>query len=969
MAGNTKTFCSYCNSQHTQLDYALHRVSNAHVKKVQRNLVHRGFASACLVCNFALKDLKQAELHVQEKTHTDRMKSFLVDSYLSNDKCTCGSCGITFFNEVVLEAHRLSPLHDSTTSALHTTKLDELSRLLSGLCGKQFMMNCNRLCSICDVTFDCVEDSIMHLFTAAHISRLRSSSCMVCKKEFTHASDRELHINSSKHQIALRKCSNLLEEGRTQALLSKGGYPCMLCMLWCNSWFCLELHLLDKHHVEVSVQSKAKCPISARIVFSAVLEGIGQIAGCDESIMSSWREWRGDASGEHVWCHRCGHLLLNIDELNKHLDKHNIDRCLTTSRSHSSKVFDLDSVSEIFECSVCAVSFKNTFMLSVHEASFEHHSRLSALCLTNDVQCCSNCGLLMYYEGDGDGAFACKDMKGLLPQMNRVEVSPKGLRLLQHQSSACEKVKKKSNIRGLDTIMQATSSAKGTHPTSVVADKVCTDYIEAKSFLEADKRDNSLKVGMALGSGELSVSISDKTVRNGEGGDRVLIEDGLLMNQSFCTVNAHHDDNVSSQSGGPGHSLIPKDGCMSNIVVDGNGIVAGKSGTTMPSNVTANENDIESYKVHLIDTNRLLSEVSMPNVVVNSPTLHGHLRRACASLDDSFMQQNPVLFAGQVSDGNGNESAKKAKFPDIGVPIVVAATLAPLGTLQESLQSITTIVTESLSSALSAFYMQQSTSLLKRKSQSGVDEETVDQPEVKRLCSERILETALRQGLLSVGSNATTLNDLDVKCQGFAGKGNVRHTTGNDKDAHEPQAIVAVAASIIPNSLQDSSRPAGPQGQLEVSKAQESSAMQSGDDSNKRAQESTDVKSESLSQVVVGDRASAGSTGGKTVVEEKPNQLDNSHTLPSSALLCTGTQNVITSTPVSSLANGAISSRKDEAYLPAKKLTAPMGVNVPGVSEESESNDDDYYTFLDPTKGQGKWWSSSDSEDSDSVSK
>eukprot|EP00250_Pteridium_aquilinum_P002222 c12413_g1_i1 orf=508-3432(-) len=974
MAEETKRkICSYCDSQHTDFDYALHKASNGHVKKVQRSLFERGFASVCLVCNFALKDLKHVELHVQEKTHTDRMKSFLVDSYLSNDKCTCGSCGITFFNEVVLEAHRFLPLHGATTAGPHDTpKLNELSRQLTGLCGKQFMSNGIPLCSICNVTFDCIEDLITHLFTSAHVSRLRSSFCMVCKKDFTHASDRESHLNSSKHQVTLQKCANLLEEVRTQTLLSKRGYPCMFCMIWCNSWLCLEIHVLDKHHTRVSVESKSNRQISSQMIFLAVSEGIKQCVSCDESAMRSWREWRGAASGECVWCHRCGVTLLNVDEANRHLNSHVVEGCQITSRSHSSKVLDLVSLPESFECNVCAMSFKSTFMLSLHEAGFEHHSRLAA-CLKSDA-CCSNCGLLMCDEGDSDGVFVGTDIKATLSQVNDIEASPRCLHAPPNNSVVCDMVEEISHGR----VMQAMSSSKGTthqspafvatHEIFSNGDEVCTDRIEANGTLvangrrQADSKEDSMKVGLALGAGgELPVFTSGKALGIRECIDRLSMD---RMKQSTLTVSTHYDDHVTSDAGGIGFSMkvaAGKSGRIpTNLVADGNNILAGKRCWTS-SNAASDGNGFEPDKANSMDRKGLQGEVPLSNKVANSPTVRGDLPLACGGLDDSFMRNNPVLLAGQVPDGSGGQLAKIAQYADFGIPVVVAATLAPLGTVQESLQSITAIVTETLSSALVSFYKQQSASLSKRKSQCGAEEDTVDQPDGKRMCSERILEAALQQGLQSANLNATRLQGFDIKSQDFAEKENGRHSIGNDKNIQEPKAVIAVAASVIPNGVPDLSRLAGGQGQEVAAKAQGSFAVQSADDSSKQAQESTDMKSESLSQVIVGDQGSAGRTRVKTVVEEKPTQLEIPPLQPSSVLVCRGTQNFNTSTP-----NDAVNSVKDE---PAKKLAAPTGVVMSRDAEESESNDDDYYAFLDPTRTQAKWWSSSDSEDSGSVSK
>lgn len=964
MAKEQRTFCKYCDSEYTQREYALHRVSNPHIKRIKRGLVQDGFSSVCLVCNLALKDLKHVETHVQEKTHTERMKSLLADSYLSSDKCTCDTCGITFYNEVALEVHRLMSAHESVANPPNLPKLKELARQLSGLTGERFTLNVSPLCIICNVQHDGLEDLIMHLFTPAHIFRLRSSTCFVCKRDFTHTSDRELHLNSSKHRSTLHKYSNHLEEGHRQTLLNKEGYPCMFCMVWCNSWYCLESHLLDSYHAKVSGESKAKHPVLSKINFSVSRETDCQDVTCDSSATRSWREWREETLGEGVWCHRCGIILSGLDAANRHLKDHGLERGPGTGKSHPPKALDFSSSPEIFECSVCTLSFKSAFLLRAHEACLEHHCQMAAALSTDDLRCCANCGVLVDKE-DADGVTACEGLKGSQLQLNdavnTVESGPDSIIVTNGlgglgsasgppigKSSYTSRgvVDDETGIKSGSLVVRNAKCMQGSFHEGLVADGSCTQP-------ESSYSDKILKGNSARDSSHVGCLVGHTTH----------IQPQLRQSNEPDNVSKDHTT-----------SLTPHQGLVANnICIQPASCPSSEPGKT----ILTEEGD------------QWQSEVSLTVGMAKIPTVCGRLPLACAGLRDDSVQQDPVFIGAKVSDGSGSKVRKSAieiQATNFGIPVVAAATLAPLGTLQESLQSVMAIVTEALTAAL-PMYMQQPASRKQKKHQHRVDEQIADQPGAKRMCPEKILEAALHQGLQSVGSNSTSMKDSDVKSQeneGFedsltggvdvANKEKARHNMVDD-EAMEPKAVLAVAVSVVPNSLPDLSGSAGVQGQVVVTEPRAGLAMQNSGGPATAAREvsnfvENNVKGERLLQVVVGGQGSAERKRLKMEVEEEPVKMEASYEQPISSLARTGTEKYVTAMQTPPLANDAVGHVNEDIFLEANKLPVPTTEGAMlSVLEESESNDGDCFDILDRWKGQAKWWNLSDSEGTDSVSK
>ncbi|MCO5604561.1 hypothetical protein L7F22_058729 [Adiantum nelumboides] len=937
MAEDSAHSCCYCNSEHTQLEFALHKISNAHVKKVQRGLFQRGFSSVCLVCNFALKDLKHMELHVQERKHTERM--MLMKNFLCSDKRTCGSCGVTFHNEVVFEAHRLLRVHDFEESPPNTPKLNDLYKELSGTCGTRFLSNCFHPCNVCNVTVNGVQESIMHLFSPSHVTRLRSSSCIVCKKDFMHASDRECHLKSGKHTLAMCKCRDFLEEVDTQSLLQKGGYPCMFCMIWCNSWLCLELHILDTYHNKVLTQRKANYPSSSRIIFLAGSEGSGEASRCNESAMSGWEEWKGKALDEYIWCHRCGVTLLGIDEANQHLNTHGTESCQARREFHKINTLGLAQLPKLYDCSVCAMSFKSALMLSAHTACLEHHRRLVAFSLPSNVFCCSSCGLLIKNDRDGDGVFVCKKINcSSLPEKD-TEAIVRSSKSPSTRSCVMEDV---SSI-GITRF----SSGSHQNPALLVASENIIDcngvnshHATANGFLKADgsNQDHSIP------------SLSDLSMLPVESGPRMnQINAGVIVNGS--------SNDVASNSGV---------GCLKNsglyasadAVINGNSRLAAQIG----KNVVAAKSNFEPCKDNLLlDACR----------DVNTPQAESRLPLQLTGFESK------VLVPGQMSEEKGAILVKNACLEDLSVPVIVAATLVPLKDLQQSLQSITAIVTETLSSALPDLYAQQSTSYLKRKMQDAFDK-TADEVQSKKLCEERALKAALQQGLRSVSSHGTKLEDM-VR----------QHSSGDDESKQELRAVLAMAASVIPSDLPNQYRHTSEQDQAVDTKGVASNSGAMGRDldlhrKDKCVDQAVDTKGVASNLGAMGrdldlhrkdkcvvletstQRREHLTTSISDTREETRAQAETAHLQQLPAF--PDTENYVQSLALSPFTKD---SKKVEGAPQLRKPVVPFVVKAPSHNSNSESNDDDDdeedYSFLDPTKCQGKWWGLSDSDDSDSI--
>ncbi|MCO5600828.1 hypothetical protein L7F22_054944 [Adiantum nelumboides] len=158
--------------------------------------------------------------------------------------------------------------------------------------------------------------------------------------------------------------------------------------------------------------TQSKLSVLFKNCFSGWPEGSEEASRCNESVMSGWEEWRGKALEEYIWCHRCGVALLGIDEANQHLNTHSTESCQARRESHKISTLGLAQLPKLYDCSVCAMSFKSVLMLSAHTACLEHHIRLVAFSLPSNVYCCSNCGLLVKNDRDVDGVFVCKKLKG-----------------------------------------------------------------------------------------------------------------------------------------------------------------------------------------------------------------------------------------------------------------------------------------------------------------------------------------------------------------------------------------------------------------------------------------------------------------------------------------------------------------------------------------------------------------------------
>ncbi|MCO5581000.1 hypothetical protein L7F22_034876 [Adiantum nelumboides] len=174
----------------------------------------------------------------------------------------------------------------------------------------------------------------------------------------------------------------------------------------------MELHLCSEQH------TKAKGGLSSPLVECAstnLSNGPGEV--CKDAVIRNWKEWREDELMQQAWCHRCGLSVSSLDLGCNHLkevhhleerfdasqrDQHDGLACLAHRwQANGSHVMDLSVLSEIFNCRVCALSFKSALLLSAHEASFEHHCRLESALTSNGHQYCASCGVVLR-QTDGD---------------------------------------------------------------------------------------------------------------------------------------------------------------------------------------------------------------------------------------------------------------------------------------------------------------------------------------------------------------------------------------------------------------------------------------------------------------------------------------------------------------------------------------------------------------------------------------
>lgn len=692
--GKNMVRCRICNDDlFTQREFALHQVSSAHIKRVKRDYFPRGFSAVCLICKCALSNLKHVEIHLQEPGHKQRMTSFLVDSFITSDKLTCNTCAISFSNKIAFEVHHTMPSHGSTQQSLELSKLDELFKLLSGMRENSPEQSYEPLCIICNEKFNGLDDLVLHLLSPAHISRLKSSSCIVCKRDFIHASDREAHLMGAKHRSMMEKNTRLpLEEGQNQVSLRRGGYMCMFCMVWCNSWYCLELHLLDSHHSKVCSERKAKQPATFNKSLARELrcqDTSGEelqcqdIFDCDDSAIANWKKWKEESglSVWCVWCHKCGVILSGPDAADIHIQDHRLERSRLVGKSHPPKAVHLSPSPGVLECACCTLSFKSAFSLMVHEAGFEHHWRTAKAYYTDGPGWCAVCGLLM------DTAVApCRKVNGL--------VLPNELAL--KTSGKCP--------------------AQLTRTTSQTMDSSQVDINYQYMVCEQRKHENHLEEG-ELPIIEYSTKVTADPDRpscgpilgqesiKGNGSSKGLVEDGTSIEPGLCSPS--QSDKIELTVVNTGHQ---SEACLTNI-------------PAVPAQVPINSGDGRSQ---------------------------------------DHMPQGPSLLTSEFPDVSCSEvhtSSVDTRAADFGIPMVVAATVAPLGSLQESLQSIMTIVTEALSATL-PMCTERPIALLKSKRHEHNGNDKNDQRVLKRM---RLLEAALHQGLQSVCSNSTVKEDLDVK--------------------------------------------------------------------------------------------------------------------------------------------------------------------------------------------------------------
>ncbi|KAI5057204.1 hypothetical protein GOP47_0027219 [Adiantum capillus-veneris] len=414
--------CNFCNLKYTHGDYILHQLYPPHSKRIKAQLLQGEFSAMCMVCMLGVKGLQEVQNHVNSQTHISNYSSRLSNTHTNTKKGMCAACGVAFYNELALEAHLLIPPHGSSTSP-HFPKItaktfplmpnvDEVLKHLSGLPGEHFSLDVTCLCRPCDVIYDSLDDLILHMFTSTHISRLKLSKCIVCKKEFSHPVNSNDHIGSSKHHSTLQKCSNRLQEWRVHSRFMKGGFSCVYCMLWYSSWHCMELHLCSVQHAKALLQREGtkQGGLARQLVKRASIsldDGQGEV--CDDSAISNWREWQEDERRQQAWCHRCGISVSSLDVGSYHLKEvHNSEgkfdtpeskhddglSCLAHRSQGDGEPMNLSFLPELFHCCVCALSFKSALLLSAHEACVEHHCRLE-LGWSSGLQYCASCGVVL----------------------------------------------------------------------------------------------------------------------------------------------------------------------------------------------------------------------------------------------------------------------------------------------------------------------------------------------------------------------------------------------------------------------------------------------------------------------------------------------------------------------------------------------------------------------------------------------
>ncbi|KAH7443409.1 hypothetical protein KP509_02G033300 [Ceratopteris richardii] len=835
------------------------------MKKVQKKLFHHGlmFSSICLVCSSSMKDLKVVKLHVQDHEHGERMKNYLAKSFLIADKWTCAVCGVRFFDEIALEAHHVFQCHDASSHFPDTPKLNELFKQLSGSCVNSILPNGNGnyLCKACNAAFDGIEEVVLHIFTQEHIMSLRSSSCILCNKNFTHRSDREAHISSLKHSMAVQKCSNLLEESVIHSLSGRGTYPCLVCMIWCNSWLSLETHLLDLQHAKKLSQYEKEQSFSPKMMFLDPSKGISDPSHiCDESKVSLWDQWKQGKLKEYIWCHNCCTGLMDFDELNQHLNIHDSYEFHMMCSMQTTNMSALVSSPDVSQCSVCALSFRNSFLLHAHRASLEHHRRLAAFNLTSTALYCSSCGLCIHIKKSGCVSLPSnsKDVKGSLSVAN-----DKDVKLSYSRTSSLER--------------------------SVIPRGHKRFFMDREAVVTAD----DAKKG--------------------------LLECSNMIYQKLQTCNVK-DNHVVHES--------------------------------MRLNVRSNS---EGDKAILAIKGKSHSGGTVANGCDNAATLKIHSYVESGSCDNDDLMRQDVLLPGQLLHNNATKLVSSTLCGDPSIPIVVAATLAPIKDIQKSLQSITTLVTETLSSAMN-HCRQETSSSSKREHEQNIA--TVHQAS-KRVCVEQVLEGAIQKGLHSVLSNATKLETSDTRPQTYTEEPISKHSNIVDDEAETHTAVLAVAASVCQSDLKDSMQPAIEQGQA-ATKAGEICVLHTIIDKNDQIPGSINVKSENLSECVMNEVPSGNNTG-KSSFEGKKRDIaikceDNVNS-KSASLTCGSGGGVKTSGHLSNM------QQSDNAISHNCKVQSRNG-------DEDNDNDDNEkvdYSFLYPTNRQARWWIPTDSDDSDGI--
>ena len=326
-----------------------------------------------------MKGLKDVQSHVEDKDHSTLMTSISSNCMLASGKYGCDTCGITFYNEPALQAHKLMPPHGSSSSSSIISCLNKFPKLLEvirqlhglGISIDSLSQEVCTLCVPCNVSHNEFEEFLKHLCEPGHAICLRSSMCIICNKGFKNSSDRELHLGCAKHRLNIHSVSNHLGQVNTLMHFKKGGYACMYCMLWCSSWQCFEQHLMDKNHSRIYIERKITHPRLKFFTSNATDED----CPCDASVAMKWKEWlRKDVKQEedslenHAWCHACGIVIDSSYLAYQHLEVHRLRKVQGVSNRHPLKLssdqvgMDMLPSPELFECAVCALTFKSEFM-------------------------------------------------------------------------------------------------------------------------------------------------------------------------------------------------------------------------------------------------------------------------------------------------------------------------------------------------------------------------------------------------------------------------------------------------------------------------------------------------------------------------------------------------------------------------------------------------------------------------------